>query len=132
MSGAPVPEPIASRPGLQPLSVELERTVDRLRSRSLSRLARSWDPAQTAGPTAAQAGVVLAQELADAAAALEGVATRTLPSVEPHVVPDLLAVCGHDLLIALAAAQDRGESPTVMTQLGASAIAGLRRFRSVL
>jgi hypothetical protein len=132
MSGTTVPEPLASRPGLEPVSVELERTVDRLRSRSLSRLARAWDPADASGPTAAQAGLALAQDLADAAAALEGGPTRSLPSVDPHVVPDVLAVCGHDLLLALAAAQERGESGAAVTEVSASAIAGLRRFRNVL
>ena len=132
MSGRPVPESIAAGPELEPLAVELERTVDRLRGRSLSRLARPWDPGQPAGPSAAQAGAVLAQELADAAAEVEGGSVRALPTVEPHVVPDLLAVCGHDLLIALAAVAQREESSTVAAEVTASAIAGLRRFRSVL
>jgi hypothetical protein len=135
MGGVRVAEPTAWPAALEPLARELDRTVDRLRSRSLTRLTRAWDPAQSVGPTAAQAGAALAQRLADAAAVLEGTPARDLPDAEPHVVPDVLAVTGHDLLLALAArdAVDgvADPAPDVGQQI-VEAIAALRRFRSVL
>jgi hypothetical protein len=135
MGGVGVAEATPWPAMLEPLARELDRTVDRMRSRSLNRLTRAWDPAQPGSPTAAQAGAALAQRLADAAAALEGSTSAALPAVEPHVVPDVLSVTGHDLLLALAARDAAGAArgPTAgQTEQVDEAIAALRRFRSVL
>ena len=82
-------------------SEQLDRTVDRLRSLSLDRLAGAFEPERTR----ADAGRALAQRLADAAAGLEGGPRRTLPRLADAAVGDMVAVCGRDLLAAARAGQ---------------------------
>ena len=79
------------------LEAQLERTVDRLRTLGLARLAASFEPE----PTRADAARGVAQRLADLAAELESREPRTLPRLTDAAVGDQVAVCGHDLLAAL-------------------------------
>lgn len=83
------------------LEADLGRTVDRLRTLGLARLGASFAPE----PTRADAARVVAQRLADLAADLEGEPRRTVPRLADAAVGDQVAVCGHDLLAAAAAAQ---------------------------
>ena len=98
---------------------QLGRTVDRLRSLSLDRLAAPFAPE----PTRADAGRALAQRLADAAAELEGGPRRELPRLADAAVGDMVAVCGRDVLDA---AQGRPGSDIVLGQL-AGDLLDLRR-----
>ena len=83
---------------------ECDRLADRLRSLSDVRLARDLTP----GVTAAAAGLVVAQRLADLGAGVElrGSAwpppLRTVPQVADFAVGDVVAVTGHDLVAAAA------------------------------
>jgi hypothetical protein len=119
------PDRLVEQPWLQPLQRDLERTLERLRGRSLARLARPLDQAAPQGPTAAQAAADLAQQLVDAAAALEGGPARRLPDVEVYVLPDLLAVAGHDLVMALSGAPRVAEGEQ-RADLAAAALRSLR------
>ena len=82
------------------LETQLRRTVDRLRTLGLARLAASFEPE----PTRADAAHVVAQRLADVAADLEGRRRRSVPRLADSAVGDQVAVTGHDLLAAAAAA----------------------------
>ena len=82
------------------LEVQLRRTVDRLRTLGLARLGASFEPE----PTRADAAHRVAQRLADAAADLEGLERRPVPRLADSAVGDQVAVTGHDLLAAAAAA----------------------------
>jgi hypothetical protein len=87
------------RTPVERLEADLRRTVDRLRTLGLARLAASFDPE----PTRADAAREVAQRLADAAADLESGPRRTVPRLADAAVGDQVAVCGHDLLAAVAA-----------------------------
>jgi hypothetical protein len=106
MVADPVQVPLVLPAWLEPLERQVERTVDRLRGRSLTRLWRPLVPGSGSSVSAAEATRALAQQLADDAAAFRGEPRRVLPTTDLHVLPDLLAVVGHDLLIALAAVDD--------------------------
>ena len=86
------------RTPIERLEADLRRTVDRLRTLGLARLGASFAPE----PTRADAARGVAQRLADAVADLEGGPRRTLPRLADAAVGDQVAVCGHDLLAALA------------------------------
>ena len=90
------------RTSVERLEADLHRTVDRLRTLGLARLGASFEPE----PTRADAARGVAQRLADAAAELEGGPRRTVPRVADAAVGDQVAVCGHDLLAAVAAGGD--------------------------
>ena len=101
---------------------DLGRTVDRLRSMGLARLAASFEPE----PTRAYAARGVAQSLADAAAGLAGEVRRELPRLADGALGDQLAVCGHDLLDA---ASVLGDEPEVLAALARAAdqVLDLRR-----
>jgi hypothetical protein len=80
------------------LQVDLQRTVDRLRTLGLARLSASFAPE----PTRADAARAVAQRLADVTADLEGRPRRPLPVLEVQASGDQLAVTGHDLLAVTA------------------------------
>ncbi len=82
------------------LTADLRRTVDRLRTLGLARMAASFSPE----PTRADAARDVAQRLADLAAELEGGPHRTLPRLADSAVGDQVAVCGNDVLAAAAGA----------------------------
>jgi hypothetical protein len=82
-------------------AADLERTVDRLRSLALTRLAAPFEPE----PSRADAARDLVQRLADRAADLAGHPRRAVPRLADSAVGDQLAVVGHDLE---AAALDAG------------------------
>jgi hypothetical protein len=86
------------RTSVERLEADLRRTVQRLRTLGLTRLAASFEPE----PTRADAARGVAQRLADAAADLEGRPRRTVPRLANGAVGDQVAVCGHDLLAAVA------------------------------
>ncbi|MEI8058444.1 MAG: hypothetical protein WCI29_13685 [Actinomycetes bacterium] len=77
--------------------VDLERTVDRLRSMGIARLAASFEPEETR----AQAARALIARLADAGAEIEGRAPRAVPTLNDAALGDQLAVIGRDLIVAL-------------------------------
>ena len=81
------------------LTADLRRTVDLLRTIGLARLAASFEPE----PSRADAARDVAQRLADLAADLEGEPRRHVPRLADAAVGDQVAVCGHDLLAAVAA-----------------------------
>ena len=87
------------RTAVERLEADLRRTVDRLRTLGLARLGASFEPE----PTRADAARDVAQRLADLAADLEGRPRRTVPRLADSAVGDQVAVCGHDLLAAVAA-----------------------------
>ncbi len=126
------PERLVRPPWLEPLQRDLERTVERLQGRSLARLDRPLEPAgdgHTAhGPTAAQAAAALAQQLVDVTASLEGRPPQHLPDVEVHVLPDLLAVAGNDLVLALCGYPQAADAQ----RQAAVAAAALRSLRHAL
>ncbi|RZS87334.1 hypothetical protein EV189_2759 [Motilibacter rhizosphaerae] len=97
------------------LQTELRRAVDRLRTTALSALARPGAD----GRTPADAAYSVAQELADAAARLEGEPARPLPRLGDPVVADQLAVCGADLLAL--------DPPASVAERLRERVAGLRR-----
>jgi hypothetical protein len=101
-------------------AVDLERTVDRLRSMGLARLAASFEPEQTR----ADAAHALAQRLCDDAADLELRPRRQVPRLADHAAGDQLAVCGLDLL---AAARDRDTDVAAVLTHAADALLDLRR-----
>ena len=98
------------RTPVERLEADLRRTVDRLRTVGLARLGASFD----AEPTRADAARGVAQRLADAAADLEGGPRRTVPRVADAAVGDQVAVCGHDLLAAVAAGDGVPEAEAVV------------------
>jgi len=112
---------------LTPLNRELERTVDRLRGRSLSRLARPLTDGPGPAPTAAEALHRLAQHLADEAAAVEGRTTRALPWLDVHVLPDQVAVVGHDLVVALARSDQPDDARRQRAAAAAAALVAIRQ-----
>ena len=91
-------------------ALDLGRSVDRLRSMGLARLAASFEPE----PTRADAARGAAQSLADLAADLAGDPRREVPRLADGAVGDQLAVCGRDLLDAAAA---HGEQPETRAAL---------------
>lgn len=81
----------------------------RRESRSLVQRLRLWTPARFAAaaePFGTRADLLhhLAQDLADAAAAVEGRPRRTLPRLDDLALPDQLAVTADDLVRAAPAA----------------------------
>lgn len=101
---------------------DLGRTVDRLRSMGLARLAASFEPE----PTRADAARGVAQSLADAAADLAGEVRREVPRLADGAVGEQLAVCGRDLLEAATA---RRQEPEALAALAGAAdlVLDLRR-----
>ncbi len=93
----------AARTPVERFEADLGRTVDRLRSMGLARLAASFEPE----PTRADAGRDLAQRLADLAADLVGEPHRALPRLGDQAVGDQVAVTGRDLLSAALSAGER-------------------------
>jgi len=99
---------IGSEPaGLQErLAAEIARVSDRLRTLPLARLSAPLPPYGSR----AEAGHALAQRLAEAAQGIEGRDSpeppvwRDVPRLADHAAGDLIAVTGHELLGALAAA----------------------------
>lgn len=83
---------------------DLRRTVDRVGTLGLPRLAAAFEPE----PTRADAVRALVQHLAAAAADLAGEPRRTVPRLGDQAVGDQLAVCGHDLLAAATAPEHDG------------------------
>ena len=83
-------------PGRARFEADLRRTVDRVGTLGLPRLAAAFEPE----PTRADAVRRLVQHLADLAADLAGEPRRTVPRLADQAVGDQLAVCGHDLLAA--------------------------------
>ncbi len=87
-------------------------------------------PAASGGATGrsrARAAFDLAQEFADAAAALAGHPGRALPELGDFAVGDVLAVCVHDLVEELTAADEQRRA-----QVCASAVAHLIALRRSL
>jgi len=74
---------------------ELGRVLTRLAALGPTRLSR---PADGGGPAPADVVRPALQELADAAAALEGRAPRAVPVLAERALGDQLAVLGRDLL----------------------------------
>ena len=109
------PEDVARR-----YAVDLERTVDRLRSLSLVRLGAAFEPE----PTRAEAARDLVQRLADEAADLSGEPRRTVPRLADSAVGDQLAVVGRDLLDAAVLA----ERPDLLDDPAAALLALRRRL----
>jgi hypothetical protein len=89
----------AASPGRARFEADLRRTVDRVGTLGLPRLAAAFDPE----PTRADAVRALVQRLADTAADLGGEPRRTVPRLGDQAVGDQLAVCGQDLLAAASA-----------------------------
>jgi hypothetical protein len=116
--------PLLGRPVEGPaeeLAVQLERTVDRLRSMGIARLGASFEPE----PTRADAAFAVVQRVADAAARLEGREPVAVPRLHDSAVGDQLAVCGRDLLAAAQAAPGP-EADALLTDVAASLL-DLRR-----
>ena len=93
------------------LATEVRRVADRLRSMSQARLEGQVAPSEAGFPpygSRAEAARTVASALADAAAALTGEATHVLPVLSDFAAGDQLAVAGHDLLVAVAAADPAG------------------------
>ena len=84
-------------------AADLTRTVDRLRSIGLARLAADFSPE----PTRADAAFALIEEFARRAAELEGVELRQVPRLSDASLGDQCAVIGRDLLIS---ARSRGDA----------------------
>jgi hypothetical protein len=105
---------------------ELERVADRLRTLSQARLAAAVPGAESR----AAAARAVAQRLADAAARLAQEPARTLPALSDLAAGDQLAVCGHDLVTAMQAA-DPAKGPDVLEAISASR-ADLDDLRRVL
>jgi len=101
-------EPLAS--GAPDLAAAVERLADRLRSLSDVRLAGPGGPRASR----ADAAHALAQQLADAAALIEGGPSRMVPRLHDLAVGDQVAVTGHDLVAAAAAQQ---QAPRVRVDL---------------
>jgi hypothetical protein len=104
------------------LEVQLGRTVDRLRTLGVARLAASFEPE----PTRADAARGVAQRLEDLAAEVESREPRTLTKLADSAVGDQVAVCGHDLLAALASGIGAGERESV-AGVAADLLLDLRR-----
>ncbi len=107
---------------------DLSRTVDRLRTLGLARLGASFAPE----PTRSSAARGVAQVLADRAADLERRPRRALPTLADSAVGDQLAVCGHDLLDAVAGLGARvdvaeGVDPDAELVAAAELVLDLRR-----
>jgi len=95
---------------------DLRRTVDRVGTLGLPRLAASFEPEGTR----ADAVRTLVQHLADSAADLAGEPRRTVPRLGDQAVGDQLAVCGQDLLVA-ASAYDGPAAPAADAALADAA-----------
>jgi hypothetical protein len=92
------------------LAADVRRVSDRLRGLSVARLAGPVTPSAHGWPdygSAARGARAVAQELADAAGALEAAADgvpyerRVLPVLSDLAAGEQVAVTGHDLLAAL-------------------------------
>jgi hypothetical protein len=105
-----LPSPPSGEVAAEVYAAQLGRTVDRLRSLAIARLATPFEPEPTRGDAARG----LAQRLADAAATLAGEPRRTLPRLADGAVGDQVAVCGRDLLDA---ASSRLDDPSVVQVL---------------
>jgi hypothetical protein len=81
------------------LRLEVARTADRLRTMSLVRLGAPLPE----GGSRADRAFALAQQCADAAAALAHRSQRALPALPGPTAGDVLAVCGLDLAEEVAA-----------------------------
>jgi hypothetical protein len=81
---------------------DLMRTVDRLRSIGLARLAAAFTPE----PTRADAAFELITSLARRAAECEGIELRPVPRLSDSALGDQCAVIGRDLLISARARGD--------------------------
>jgi hypothetical protein len=104
------PSPTSDDAAAEVYAAQLGRTVDRLRSLAITRLAAPFEPESPR----ADAARALAQRLADTAATLEGEPRRTLPRLADGAVGDQVAVCGGDLL---EAASTRLGDPAVVPLL---------------
>jgi hypothetical protein len=106
------------------LAEQVGRLADRLRSLSDVRLRA----ALPGGGSRADAAHGLAQQLADAAAGLDGEPVRPVPRLDDLVVGDQVAVTGTDLLVALhRAARDDPDGPWRPT--AESALSAVRTLR---
>jgi hypothetical protein len=105
------------------LTIEAERTADRLRSFSAVRL-RAGLPG---GDTRAGRAFGLAQQLADRTAELAGWPQRVLPLLPDTCAGDVLAVCAADLVEVLEACP-----PSIAALLSAEACTDLVAVRRVL
>jgi len=111
----------STRPRPDRYEADLRRTVDRLRTLGLPRLAARFEPE----PTRADAARGVAQRLADLAADLVGTPVRALPRLGDHAVGDQVAVCGRDLLdVALTRPSDHAD---IALDEGAALLLDLRR-----
>ena len=117
------------------LAADVRRVSDRLRTLSATRLATPPGPSADGGPdhsSRAADGRAAAQLLADAAADLEAAVAgvpperRMLPVLPDLAVGDQVAVTGHDLLAALAAA-DPPSAALLAARSATTALADLRR-----
>lgn len=94
---------------------ELRRCLDRLAALGPGRLVRPGPRAvgaevvgEGAGPAPVDVVRPVLQELADAAADLEGGPRRAVPVLRPHALGDQLAVLAADVLAAAGARGDAG------------------------
>jgi glycine/D-amino acid oxidase-like deaminating enzyme len=104
------------------LETQLGRTMDRLRTLGVARLGASFEPEATR----AEAARRVAQRLADLAAELEGCEPRTVPTLADAAVGDQVAVCGRDLLSAIAAGHGVGRGEAA-ARVAADLLLDLRR-----
>ena len=118
------------------LAADVRRVSERLRTLSATRLAGPPGPSPDGGPdhpTRAAAGRAAAQQLADAAEALEAAAAgvaperRSLPVLPDLAVGDQVAVTGHDLLAALDGLPEPPASVERAVRDAATALADVRR-----
>ncbi len=107
---------------MERLEAQLGRTVDRLRTLGLARLAASFEPE----PTRADAARGVAQALEDLTAGLESREPRPVPRLADAAVGDQLAVCGHDLLAAMGTGHGVGRGESVAA-VAADLLLDLRR-----
>jgi hypothetical protein len=103
------------------LILEASRTCDRLRSLSLVRLGAQLPD----GRSRARAAFDLAQELVDAAAALQGRPARDLPDLADPAAGDVLAVCAQDL--AEEVAERRSDASADACRRAVERLIGLRQ-----
>jgi len=106
------------RTPVERLEADLHRTVDRLRTLGLARLAASFEPE----PTRADAARGVAQRLADAAADLEGGPRRTLPRLADAAVGDQVAACWCQRGVSIGQASRRAslEIPRSLASIAAT------------
>ena len=98
---------------------QCDRLVDRLRSLSTVRLARSG----VAEPSVAESAYALAQVLADLAADLEQRPIREVPRLNDLAVGDQVAVTAHDLLAASEVAVEGNGIPDPAVALNVALVA---------